>query len=71
LESKIANNDDIQFDMSKLELEFDYETDLELIESGRRVLDTDLYHAVEFYVIEELGILTQNYFSLLLKNTQS
>jgi hypothetical protein len=60
LESKIANNDDIQFDMSKLELEFDYETDLELIESGRRVLDTDLYHAVEFYVIEDPLKLVSN-----------
>lgn len=49
----MANSEDIQFDMSKLEQEFDYETDLELIQSGKSVLDTDLYHAVEFYVIDD------------------
>jgi hypothetical protein len=46
--------------MSKLEQEFDYETDLELIESGRRMLETDLYHAMEFYVIDDPLKLVSN-----------
>lgn len=36
--------------MSKLEEEYDYETDKEHVSHGRKILTCDLFYAVEFYV---------------------
>ncbi len=36
--------------MSKLEEEYDYETDQEHLKNGLKILDYDLFYAVEFYV---------------------
>jgi len=39
--------------MSKLEEEYDYETDQEHLTNGLKILDYDLYYAVEFFVQED------------------
>lgn len=39
--------------MTKLEEEFDYETDLELIKRGRGILEPDLYNAIEYFVLTD------------------
>lgn len=46
--------------MSKLEEEYDYETDELGIFNGKRVLETDLYDAVEFFVQDNPLIFTEN-----------
>jgi len=48
------------FDMTKLEEEYEYETDLDHIANGKKVLDTDLYHAVEFFVMENPILFVDN-----------
>jgi len=53
LDRKIQNNEAIIFDMSKLEREDDYDTDQSLLDRGRGVLCTDLYHAVEFFMQDD------------------
>lgn len=53
LERKIQNNEAIIFDMNKLEREDDYDTDQSLLDRGRGVLCTDLYHAVEFFMQDD------------------
>lgn len=53
LEKTINNHKILQFDMSKLEEEYDYETDLEHVANGLKILDYDLYYAVEFFVQED------------------
>ena len=60
LQSNIEGNEAINFDMGKLELEFDYDTDLDLLESGKRMLNIDLYHAVEWFVTEDPFRLVSN-----------
>lgn len=47
--------------MSKLEEEFDYETDLEHQTRGSRFLEDDLYHAVEFFVVENPILFVENF----------
>ena len=46
--------------MSKLEAEVEYETDQDHIVQGKKVLETDLYHAVEFFVIENPILFVEN-----------
>ena len=60
LQSNIEGNEAINFDMGKLELEFDYDTDMDLLESGKRMLNIDLYHAVEWFVTEDPFRLVSN-----------
>ena len=48
------------FDMRRLEEEHEYETDMEHIMNGKRVLDIDFYHAVEFFVIENPLLFVDN-----------
>ena len=36
--------------MTKLEEEYDYETDRENLKDGLKILEYDLYYAVEFFV---------------------
>jgi hypothetical protein len=48
------------FDMTKLEEEYEYETDLDHIANGKKVLDTDLYHAVEFFIVENPILFVDN-----------
>jgi hypothetical protein len=43
-------NVSVKFDMRKLEDEYDYDTDEATIKNGRRILDYDLFYAVEFFV---------------------
>jgi hypothetical protein len=46
--------------MSKLEEEYDYETDKEHVANGLKVLDYDLYYAVEFFVHEDPLLFVEN-----------
>lgn len=46
--------------MKKLEPECEYETDLDHINNGKKVLDIDLYHAVEFFVQENPVLFVEN-----------
>ena len=39
-----------QFDMTKLETEYDYDTDAETVQKSHKMLEQDLYYAVEFFV---------------------
>lgn len=48
------------FDMSKLEPECEYETDQDHITQGKKVLETDLYHAVEFFIQENPILFVEN-----------
>ena len=43
----------VRFDMRKLEDEYDYDTDAATIKNGRRILDYDLFYAVEFFVQDD------------------
>ena len=47
--------------MSKLEEEYDYETDELHVANGKRVLNTDLYHAVEFFVNDNPLLFVENF----------
>jgi hypothetical protein len=47
--------------MKKLEEEYDYETDRDHMLNGARILDTDLYHAVEFFVVENPILFVENF----------
>lgn len=59
--STIRNNEEItQFDMGKLEVEWDYDTDAEQIKVSHRVLTRDLFAAVEFFVKDDPINLIEN-----------
>lgn len=60
LNKTIKNHKYLHFDMSRLEEEYDYETDLEHIANGLRILDNDLFHAVEFFVVENPNLFVEN-----------
>lgn len=47
--------------MSKLESEYDYETDQDHIRSGTHVLTTDLFYAVDFFVAENPILFVENF----------
>jgi len=47
--------------MSKLEEEYDYETDKDHIAQGQKVLTTDLYHAVDFFVADNPILFVENF----------
>lgn len=61
LNRTIKNNSKLEFDMTKLEEEYDYETDELHVENGRKVLETDLYHAVEFFVHDNPMLFVENF----------
>ncbi len=46
--------------MSKLEEEYDYETDQEHLTSGLKILAYDLFYAVEFFVHEDPLLFVEN-----------
>ena len=46
--------------MTKLEEEYDYETDKEHVAHGLKILDYDLYYAVEFFVQEDPMLFVEN-----------
>lgn len=57
----IRNNEEITtFDMGKLEVEWDYDTDAEQIKVSHRVLTRDLFAAVEFFVKDDPINLIEN-----------
>ena len=60
LDRTIKNNKTLHFDMSKLEEEYDYETDQEHLTSGLKILAYDLYYAVEFFVHEDPLLFVEN-----------
>jgi hypothetical protein len=60
LEKTIKNHKALQFDMSKLEAEEHYETDQEHLNRGLKILDIDLYYAVEFFVHEAPLLFVEN-----------
>ena len=60
LEKTIKNHKSLQFDMSKLEAEEHYETDQEHLNTGLKILDIDLYYAVEFFVHEAPLLFVEN-----------
>jgi hypothetical protein len=60
LNRTIKNNSKLEFDMTKLEEEYDYETDELHVANGRRVLETDLYHAVEFFQQDNPMLFVEN-----------
>jgi len=47
--------------MSKLESEYDYETDQDHIRNGTKVLTTDLFYAVDFFVAENPILFVENF----------
>jgi hypothetical protein len=60
LDKTIKNHKSLHFDMSKLEEEYDYETDQEHLNNGLKILDYDLYYAVEFFVHEDPMLFVGN-----------
>lgn len=46
--------------MRKLEEDYYYETDQDQLNNALRVLDTDLFHAVEFFVTENPVLFVSN-----------
>jgi len=50
---RLKNYENVSFDVSKLEIEYDYETDQEHIDNCRIMLESDLYYAVEFFVKDD------------------
>lgn len=46
--------------MTKLEEEYDYETDQEHLTSGLKILAYDLFYAVEFFVHEDPLLFVEN-----------
>jgi len=46
--------------MSKLELEYDYDTDQEQISKCRNMLESDLYYAIDFFVKDDPLKLVEN-----------
>lgn len=61
LEKCVRNSKMLQsFDMSKLEPECEYETDQDHITQGRKVLQTDLVHAIEFFIQENPLLFVEN-----------
>ena len=51
-----------RYDMNKLEVEYDYDTDKEQITYSQEMLFTDLKDAVEWYVQEDPLKLVSNFF---------
>ena len=59
--SKIRNNAEVtQFDMSRLEVEWDYDTDADQIKDSHKMLYNDLCAAVDFFVKENPLNLVEN-----------
>ena len=48
------------YDMQRLEVEYDYETDTEQIFQATDMLSRDLYHAVEFFMKDDPLLLVDN-----------
>jgi hypothetical protein len=49
-----------KFDMSKLEIEYDYDTDLEQVDRSKRMLLKELDQAIDFFVKEDPIKLVDN-----------
>ena len=59
--SRIRNNAEVtKFDMSKLEVEWDYDTDADQIKDSHSMLYKDLCAAVDFFVKENPLNLVEN-----------
>jgi hypothetical protein len=50
------------FDMTKLEVEYDYDTDEEQRIHSQKMLKIELYRAIEFFVMEDPVKLVDNIF---------
>jgi hypothetical protein len=48
-----ANSRVSQFDMSKLEVEYDYDTESEQIATSKTMLQTDLRDAIEWFIMDD------------------
>lgn len=57
---EIRNSEAVVFDMSTLDPNMDYDTDLELISKAKRTLDTDLLSAIEFTIVDDPLLLVSN-----------
>lgn len=49
-----------KFDMSKLEIEYDYDTDLEQVDRSKKMLLRELDQAIDFFVKEDPIKLVDN-----------
>jgi hypothetical protein len=61
LQRQMKNGKVLSFDMTKLEAEYDYETDECHILNSQSVLTRDLYDAVEFFVVENPILFVENF----------
>ena len=50
-----------RYDMSKLEVEYDYDTESEQIAHSKTMLNTDLYDAIEWFVMEDPLNIVNNF----------
>lgn len=57
---KKDNHEIYNYNMDKLEVEYDYDTDQEQVNLSRRHLETDLFEAVKFSVVECPMVLCGN-----------
>lgn len=58
--NRLANSR-VEFDISKLEIEYDYDTDAEQIKASKKFLEADLYYAIDFFVKEDPLALVENF----------
>ena len=49
-----------QYDMNKLEVEYDYDTETEQIAHSKRMLATDLKDAIDWFVIDDPLVIVSN-----------
>ncbi len=61
LNACIGNHKIMRYDMSNLEEEYDYETDQDHIARSKRLLETDLFDAVDFFLKEDPLLIIQNF----------
>lgn len=57
----VGGQDNLCFDMSRLEEDIDYETDENMIRRAKRTLDTDLFNTVDFMVRDNPLLLVTNF----------
>ena len=56
----LCNNKAIQFDITKLELEYDYDTDIEQIAKCKEMLENELRETVDFFLKDDPLKLVEN-----------
>ena len=56
----MIDNESIKFDASKLETEYDCDTDQEQINNCKRFLEVDLYDAIDFFIKDDPIHLVEN-----------